>query len=585
MDYPFRGMMGLRRFDRIPLFTMADALAFITARRDHAFPTLTDPQFARLSTFGRIRRVAAGEILIQPGAPVRAIFAVRSGRLEAVRPEETGETLIATQSAGEFTGEISVVAGRPSLVRLRVSEPAELVEIPRERLLALLQTDAELSDILLRAFILRRVELVAHGLGDAVLVGSSRQPATLRIKEFLMRNGHPFAYLDADKDESVCDLLERLHVGRSNATLLICRGSVVLRDPTNEEIADCLGFNRAVDLERTRDVVVLGAGPSGLAAAVYAASEGLDVLVIEPQAPGGQAGSSSKIENYLGFPTGISGQELAGRAYRAGAEIRRGAADRASAKTPGVSPRHLMRSSVDGGTARGRARGRDRDRRAVSQARLSKLRSSRAPASTTPPRSWNRSCARRGSHRRRGRQLGGPGGSVSVRDGQARPHARAFGRVSREHVAIPDPPDRGDPDHHAHTHRDRRARRHGSPGARAPAQDQQTGEVDDERHPPRVRDDRRGAEHGVARRLCGARREGLHQNGIRSRRDDLAAARLAAGAGTAPARNEPAGRVRRRRRARRQHQAGRVSGRRRIDCDQLRPSRPAARERVAPRIT
>jgi thioredoxin reductase (NADPH) len=308
-------MMGLRRFDRIPLFTMADALAFTTARRDHAFPTLTDPQFARLATFGRIRRVAAGEILIQPGAPVRAIFAVRSGRLEAVRPEETGETLIATQSAGEFTGEISVVAGRPSLVRLRVSEPAELVEIPRERLLALLQTDAELSDILLGAFILRRVELVAHGMGDAVLVGSSQQPATLRIKEFLMRNGHPFAYLDADKDESVCDLLERLHVGKSNATLLICRGSIVLRNPTNEAIADCLGFNRAVDLERTRDVVVLGAGPSGLAAAVYAASEGLDVLVIEPQGPGGQAASSSKIENYLGFPTGISGQELAGRAF------------------------------------------------------------------------------------------------------------------------------------------------------------------------------------------------------------------------------------------------------------------------------
>jgi thioredoxin reductase (NADPH) len=294
---------------------MANDLPLTGARRDHAFPTLTDAQFTRLSASGQHRRLAAGEILIQPGMLVRAIFAVRSGRVEAVRPEEAGETLIATQRAGEFTGEISVVAGRPSLVRLRAAEPADVVEVPRERLLALLQTDAELSDILLRAFILRRVELVAHGLGDAVLVGSSRQPATLRIKEFLTRNGHPFAHLDADHDESVCDLLERLHVGKSDATLLICRGSVVLRNPTNEEIADCLGFNRAVSLERTRDVVVLGAGPSGLAAAVYAASEGLDVLVIEPHGPGGQAASSSKIENYLGFPTGISGQELAGRAF------------------------------------------------------------------------------------------------------------------------------------------------------------------------------------------------------------------------------------------------------------------------------
>ena len=321
---------------------MPEALPFTTARRDHAFPMLTAAQFARLAKLGQPRHVATGEILIQPGMPVRAIFAVRSGRLEAVRPDETGETIITTQSAGEFTGEISVVAGRPSLVRIRVTETGEVVEVPRERLLALLQTDAELSDILLRAFILRRVELVAHGLGDAILVGSSRQPATLRIKEFLMRNGHPFAYLDADNDESVCDLLERLHVGKSDATLLICRGSVVLRDPTNEEIADCLGFNRAVNLERTRDLVVLGAGPSGLAAAVYAASEGLDVLVVEPQGPGGQAASSSKIENYLGFPTGISGQELAGRAFaqaeKFGAEllIARSARTLECARTPYV---------------------------------------------------------------------------------------------------------------------------------------------------------------------------------------------------------------------------------------------------------
>jgi len=179
----------------------------------------------------------------------------------------------------------------------------------------LLQTDSELSDIVMRAFILRRVELIAHGIGDAVLVGSSYSPDTLRIKEFLTRNGHPHAYIDLDRDNDVQHLLDRFHVGIADIPVVICRGESVLRNPTNQQIADCLGFNEAIDQTHLRDLVVIGAGPAGLAAAVYGASEGLDVLVLESTAPGGQAGSSSKIENYLGFPTGISGQDLAGRAF------------------------------------------------------------------------------------------------------------------------------------------------------------------------------------------------------------------------------------------------------------------------------
>jgi thioredoxin reductase (NADPH) len=208
-----------------------------------------------------------------------------------------------------------MLSGRRALVRARASESGEAIELDREHLLALVQTDSELSEILMRAFILRRVELIAHGFGDVVLIGSSHCAGTLRVKEFLTRNAHPYTYIDLDRDADVQGLLDRFHVSAADVPVLICRGDVVLRNPTNQQIADCLGFNAAINETRIRDVVIVGAGPGGLAAAVYAASEGLDVLVIETNAPGGQAGSSSKIENYLGFPTGISGQALAGRAY------------------------------------------------------------------------------------------------------------------------------------------------------------------------------------------------------------------------------------------------------------------------------
>jgi thioredoxin reductase (NADPH) len=195
-----------------------------------------------------------------------------------------------------------------------VPEPTELIEIERKDILGLIQTDVQLGEILMRAFILRRVELIAKGVGDVVLAGSAYCQGTLRVKEFLTRNGHPYTFVDLDRDSGVQDLLDHFAVGPQDVPVLICRGTTVLRNPSNSQIADCLGLNDAIDPGRVRDVLVIGAGPAGLAAAVYAASEGLDVLMIEPEAPGGQAGSSSRIENYLGFPTGISGEELAARA-------------------------------------------------------------------------------------------------------------------------------------------------------------------------------------------------------------------------------------------------------------------------------
>ena len=216
---------------------------------------------------------------------------------------------------GMFTGEVAILSGRRGLAQIRATQSGEVIEIDREQLLSLVQTDSGLSDILMRAFILRRSELIARGVSDVVLVGSVHCAGTLRVKEFLTRNGHPYSYIDLDRDEGVQELLDHFHVSAADVPILICRGKVVLRDPINEEIAECLGFNEAIDQTHIRDVVIVGAGPSGLAAAVYGASEGLDVLVLESNAPGGQAGTSSKIENYLGFPMGISGQELAGRAY------------------------------------------------------------------------------------------------------------------------------------------------------------------------------------------------------------------------------------------------------------------------------
>src|SRR5205823_4835804 len=199
--------------------------------------------------------------------------------------------------------------------RLRVSEAGEVIQLDREQLLALIQTDAELSEILMRAFILRRLELIAHDFGDVVVIGSTHCAGTLRVKEFLTRNGHPFHYVDLDRDADAQALLDQFHVGAADVPVLIGCGGAVLRNPSNAEIAESLGFNEAIDQTRVSDLVIVGAGPAGLAAAVYGASEGLNVLVLETGSPGGQAGSSSRIENYLGFPTGISGLDLTGRAY------------------------------------------------------------------------------------------------------------------------------------------------------------------------------------------------------------------------------------------------------------------------------
>ena len=225
------------------------------------------------------------------------------------------ESVVRILTRGMFSGEVNQLSGRRSLVRCRARETSLILEIGRENLRRIFQTDAALGEILLRAFLLRRLYLIAHSAGDALLIGSSHSADTLRLRGFLTRNGHPHSYVDVERDADVQTILDQFAIGAADIPVLICRGEVVLRNPSNAEAAECFGLNAGIDEGGVYDLIVVGAGPSGLAAAVYGASEGLNVLVIESTAPGGQAGCSSRIENYLGFPMGISGQELAGRAF------------------------------------------------------------------------------------------------------------------------------------------------------------------------------------------------------------------------------------------------------------------------------
>ena len=286
-------------------------LPITNSRIEHIFPKLTSAQINRIAERGHMCSVQLGEVLVEQGDSNIPFFVVVSGELEVVRPSGGAvEILVTVHDSGGFTGEVNMLSGHRSIVRIHATKPSQVIQLDRQNMMNLLQSDAELGEIIMRAFILRRVDLVASGTGDVILIGSSNSSGTFRIKEFLMRNGHPYSYIDLERDQDVQNLLDNFHVDAKDIPVLICQGKVVLRNPATQQIADCLGFNEPVDQTLVRDLVIIGAGPSGLAAAVYSASEGLDVLVLDAYSPGGQAGSYSKIENYLGFPTGISGQEL-----------------------------------------------------------------------------------------------------------------------------------------------------------------------------------------------------------------------------------------------------------------------------------
>ena len=290
------------------------------------FPKLSPEQLDRIRPYGHARHADVGEILFDVGDRDVNFFVVLSGELEIFRPERDGEDIVTVHEPGEFTGEVNMLSGRANLVKGRMRQPGELLELDRPSFRKLLAAESELSELFMRAFIVRRVGLISHEQGDVIVLGSGYSADTLRLKQFLSRNGHPYQYTDVDRDTYAATLLERFHVEPDEVPVVYFTAhDKIIKNPSNRQIADCLGFSGDIDRDAIYDVAVVGAGPGGLAAAVYAASEGLHVVVLEGNVFGGQAGSSSKIENYLGFPTGISGQALAGRAYnqaqKFGAEI------------------------------------------------------------------------------------------------------------------------------------------------------------------------------------------------------------------------------------------------------------------------
>src|SRR5262245_11365554 len=236
------------------------------SREEHLFPKLTEGQVARVAQHGRRRPITRGEVLVDVGDKTVPFFVVASGEIHVLQVTPEGERFIVSHGPGNFSGEANLISGRPSVSRLRVIEPGEVIELTREQLLRLVQTDAELSEMFMRAFILRRLELIVRDAGGVVVIGSTYNAATLRIREFLTRNGHPFHFIDLDRDAEAQNLLDQFQVKLSDVPVLICGSRTVLRNPTNAQIADCLGFNEEVDPTHVSDVVVVGAGPAGLAA-------------------------------------------------------------------------------------------------------------------------------------------------------------------------------------------------------------------------------------------------------------------------------------------------------------------------------
>jgi thioredoxin reductase (NADPH) len=304
------------------------------SRREQMFPKLTPAQLTRIEAYGEKVRIRAPDLLIESGERYDRIVVVLSGSIEVVRPGLSGEGLITALSRGDFTGEMSALRGSASLVRIRVLEDGEAIAISHESLRRLVQTDSELSELFMRAFILRRMGLIASQQGDVVLVGSRDSAPTLRVEQFLDRNGLPHVCLDVNRDPDVAALLERFHVGIDDVPVVICRGEQVLKNPGNEEIAACLRMNPQIDDEVVRDLVVIGAGSAGLAAAVYAASEGLSVLVLETL--GTRRSGGLQLENReLSRLSDRHFRRGARRARaRAGPEVRRGRTGRRHCDTP-----------------------------------------------------------------------------------------------------------------------------------------------------------------------------------------------------------------------------------------------------------
>ena len=290
--------------------------SIIDTRRHQMFPVLEATDIERVRRFGKVRAYRAGEALVQVGHVGPGLTIILTGQVDVTQHDESGRRRhIVTHGPGSFMGELAQLAGRPALVNAHAQEEVEALIIAPGELRALLIAEAELGEHVMRALILRRVGLLETGAGGPVIVGRPQNADVLRLEGFLRRNGHPYQRLDAETDAEAKALIERFHVDTGQLPIVLCPRGELLRNPTESELARCIGLLGPIDPNRLYDVVIVGAGPAGLAGAVYAGSEGLSVLVLDCRAFGGQAGASMRIENYLGFPTGIRGMALMARAY------------------------------------------------------------------------------------------------------------------------------------------------------------------------------------------------------------------------------------------------------------------------------
>jgi thioredoxin reductase (NADPH) len=299
--------------------------SIIDTRSEQAFPRLSEAEIERLRPFGVVRRFASGEPLVRAGEADHGLSVILSGEVQILAPSEHGPELLAVHTPGSFMGELAQLTGRPSLVDAVAKGEVETVAISPERLRAVMVAEAELGERIMRALILRRMGLLETGAGGPIIIGRQDDPDVLRLEGFLRRNGHPLQRLYVCSDPEAQALVARFELTAADLPIVLCPSGAMMRNPGEAELARCLGLVSPIDPEKIYDVAIIGAGPAGLAASVYAASEGLSVLVLDCRSFGGQAGASARIENYLGFPTGISGMALMARAYnqarKFGAEI------------------------------------------------------------------------------------------------------------------------------------------------------------------------------------------------------------------------------------------------------------------------
>src|SRR3954468_15765857 len=291
-------------------------MSTIDTRREQMFPKLEPREIDRLRRFGTLRRYAPGEVLFVTGETVPGMFVLMKGSVRVTQRDPLGHWApIVQQGPGEFVAEVGQLSGQPAFVDVHAIDDVEALLIPSENLRVVMIKEPEVGERIMQALILRRVALVEAGAGGPVLIGPASSPDVIRLQGFLARNAYPHQLLDPAQDDDAAKLVEQYAPNPADLPLAVCPKGSILKNPTETELARALEMVPIDERDRTYDVAIVGAGPAGLSTAVYAASEGLSVIAFDARAFGGQAGASARIENYLGFPTGISGQALAGRAY------------------------------------------------------------------------------------------------------------------------------------------------------------------------------------------------------------------------------------------------------------------------------